>query len=848
MADPKDPLAPASRALWLTRAGMVAERVARALWLPLSLALIAGALWAFDLHTRLPGDAALWVAGAFGLAMLVTLGLGLWRFRWPSRAEAMARLDRTLTGRPLAALTDTQALGATDPASAALWQAHRARMQAQAAKARPVRPDPQLAHRDPYALRLVALTAAAVAVLFAVPGQQGPLAGMPGAAGAAIGPSWEGWIVPPAYTGRPGLYLNEIERESFEVPQGSRVVLRFYGPPGALTLEQSLADGVQADETGQALEFDARRSGEIAIDGPSGRRWEVAVAADMVPEILPMGPMERARGGVAELPFTASDDYGVLRGEAVITLDLEAIDRRYGLAVDPEERAPLLLALPMPMSGDRVSLTETLREDLSQHPWANLPVQVVLRAVDAAGQAGESPAEAAILPGRRFFEPAAKALIELRRDVLWNAVNGRRAAMLMRAMLHRSEGAFHYENAPVLIRGAVNFIETRLNAGTFTPEARDELAQRLWDLALLMEEGELANARDRLQRARDRLAEAMERGADPSEIQDLMDELREATRDYMAMLAEQAPDAEDPQADQRDQGERQEGERVSQSQIQEMMDAIQQAMEEGRMEDAAEMMAQLNALLDNLQMTRGEGGEPMPGGEAMEGLGDTLGEQQGLADETFEQLQEQFGQSGEPQGGQQQPQGQEGQQQQGQQQQGQQGEAGKDAEQAMRELAERQRELRERLRQQQLGDLPGEGTDEGEAGLQALEEANRAMDQAAEALEQGDMRGALQRQAEALDALREGLREFRDAMDADRRERAGSEGDPDQAQAQGSGRDPLGREMGPSAQSGDFGSVVPGEDPRERARELMDEIRRRQAERERPEAERDYLNRLIEPY
>ncbi|MCB1390768.1 MAG: DUF4175 family protein [Rhodobacteraceae bacterium] len=834
MADPKDPLAPVARALFLTRAGIVVERVLRAVWLPASLALIAAALWAFDLHARLPGDAALWVAGAFALGIVATLALGLWRFHWPSRGEAMARLDRTLKGRPLAALTDTQALGAGDPASAALWQAHRMRMQAQAANARAVRPDPQLARRDPYAIRLVALTAAAVAMLFAVPGQQGPLAGMPGAAGAAIGPSWEGWIVPPAYTGRPGLYLNEIDREEFEVPQGSRVVLRFYGPPGALTLEQSLGEGVEADETGQALEFDARHSGRLTIDGPNGRTWQVAVAPDALPTIEAAGAMIRARGGVAEQQFSAADDYGVVRGEAVVTLDLAALDRRYGLQPEPEPRQPLHLALPMPMSGDRSAVTETLREDLSLHPWANMPVRVVLQATDAAGQTGESAAQALILPGRRFFEPGARALIELRRDLLWSAGNARRAAMLMRAMLHQSEGAFHYENAPVLIRGAVDFIETRLDAGTFTPEARDDLAQRLWDLALLLEEGELANARDRLQRARDRLSEAMERGADPAEIQDLMDELREATRDYMAMLAEQAPEGDQNQGDQRDQGERQQGERVTQDQIQQMMDAIQQAMEEGRMDDAAEMMAQLNALLDNLQMTRGEGGDPMPGGESMQGLGDTLGDQQGLADETFEQLQEQFGQDGQPRDG--------------QSRDGQQGEAGKDAEQAMRELAERQRQLRERLREQQLGDLPGEGTDEGEAGLQALEQADRAMEQAAEALEEGDMRGALERQAEALDALREGLREFRDAVDADRRERAGSEGDPEQAQAQGTGRDPLGREMGSSAQNGDFGSVVPGEDPRARARELMDEIRRRQAERERPEAERDYLGRLIEPY
>ncbi|MFN4101269.1 MAG: DUF4175 domain-containing protein [Pararhodobacter sp.] len=827
MALRPDPLTPAARALRLTRAAMVLERAARALWLPASLALIAGALWAFDLHTKLPGDAAVWTAGAFALAIVVTLALGLWRFRWPKRAEALARLDRTLPGRPLAALTDTQALGAGDPASASIWQAHRERMQKEAAKARPVAPSPDLARRDPYALRLVALTAAAVALLFAVPGQQGPLGGMPGAAGAAIGPSWEGWIMPPAYTGRPGLYLNEINRETFEVPQGSRVVLRFYGPPGALSLEQSLDDGVRADDTGQALEFDARRSGRLQIDGPSGRDWQVTVAPDAEPVIYSTAAMTRARGGVAELPFTATDDYGVQSGEAVITLDLPATDRRYGLEAEPEAREPLRLSLPMPMTGNRAEISETLREDLSLHPWANLPVRVVLNATDAAGQTGSSVAEPTLLPGRRFFEPAAQALIELRRDLLWTTENARRTARLLRTMVHRSEGAYLYQSAPMQIRGAISFIETRLDSDSFTPEARDDLAQRLWDLALLIEEGELANARERLQRARDRLAEAMARGADPAEIQDLMDELREATRDYMAMLAEQMPDEAPDQGDQRDQGGGQEQQTVTQNQIQQMMDRIQELMEEGRMDEAAELMAQLNELLDNLQMTRGEGGEPMPGSEAMEGLGDTLGEQQGLADETFEQLQQQFGQDSQP---------------------GDEGEAGKDAGEAMRELAERQQALRERLREQQLDTLPGEGSAEGEAGLESLEQADRAMDEAGRALEEGDMRGALERQAEAMDALREGLRSFREAQDADRRERADRSGDPDGPQAQGAGRDPLGRDRGSSAQNGEAGSVLPGEDPRARARELLDEIRRRSAERERAEAERDYLNRLIEPY
>lgn len=812
-----DPLAPARRALALTRAAIVAERAARALWLPVSLAFLAAAGWAFGVHSALPGDLALVVAGALALGILISLALGLWRFRWPTRAEAVARLDRTLPGRPLAALTDEPAINGSDAASAELWAAHRARMATRAASARAVVPDPGLPRRDPYALRLVALTAAAVALLFAVPGQQGALPGMPGAAGAAVGPSWEGWITPPPYTGRPGLYLNEIERDEISVPQGSRVILRFYGAPGALTLEQSLADTVDSDETGQALEFDALRNGRLAIDGPRAREWRVAVLPDALPSVAADGPLTRGRGGVLEQGFTASDDHGVRLGEAVITLDLDAVDRRHGREIDPEPREPLRIPLPMPVTGERTEISETLREDLSLHPWAQMPVRIVLSVVDAAGQTGESAAITDMLPGRRFFEPAARALAELRRDLLWNRDNARRTAQILRMMLHRSEGAFRFEGAPVMIRGAVAFIETRLETGEWTGEARDDLAEQLWELALLIEEGELANARERLRRAQERLDQAMRDGASPDEIRELMDELREATRQYMEMLAEQMPDEDPQQGDQRDRGGDGEQLTVTQNQIQEMMDEIQRLMEEGRMDEAAALMQQLNELLENLQMQRGEGGDPMPGGEAMEGLGDTLSQQQELADETFRELQEQSGQ----------------------------GEAGKDEGMSAEELAERQQALREQLREQELGEMPGEGTEEGEAGLDRLEEAERAMDRAAEALQEGDLRGALERQAEALDALREGMRNFREAADADRRERADLD---DPQQGQGAGRDPLGRELGEGREGGEFGSVLPGEDPRERARELMDEIRRRQAERERSEDERDYLGRLIERF
>lgn len=825
-----DPFAAIARPLARTRRAMAAERALRAFWPLLSLALAGWALWAFDILALLPGLSGVVAVWGYGLSLLLALGFGLRGFRWPHMAEAAARLDRTLPGRPLAALTDSLALGARDSQSAALWAAHQARMAQVAQRARAVPADLRLRQRDPFGLRLMAATVALVALVFASGERSGEISVLPGAAGAAIGPAWEGWLTPPPHTGRPALYLNEIDRPSFEVPQGTRVLVRFYGAPGALSLAQEMGGNVVFDDAAQTAEFVAVYSGFLGIDGPGGRSWQVVVLRDEAPTVEFSGPLSRGRGGTLTQTFTARDDHGVTFGEAEITLDLAAVERVHGLAVAPEARAPLRLDLPLPMTRNRAEFTETLREDLSQHPWANLPVQIVLRVTDAAGQSGESPALSADLPARRFFEPAAQAIAELRRDLLWSRENAARSAQLMRAMLHRSQDAFRVEAAPGLLRGAIDLIEARLEAGSFTPEVRDELAAGLWDLALLIEEGELANARDRLRRAQERLDEAMRNGADPEEIAELMDELREATRDYMRMLAEQAEDS--PQrGDQRDQG----GEQmeITQSQIQELMDRIQELMEEGRMDEAAELMAQLNALLENLRMTRGEGGEPMPGSEAMEGLGETLGDQQALADETFRNLQDQFNR-GDPQG--------EGEGA----GEGQQGEGAGDQG-RLEDLARRQQELRDRLREQQLQTLPGEGTAEGEAALDALEEAQRAMEEAARALEDGDARGALERQAEAMDALREGLRELGDALAQDRRDADRFAADPN-GQGQGAGRDPLGRESGDSALGGDLGSGLPGVDPRERARSLLDEIRRRSAERERPEDERDYLNRLIERF
>lgn len=822
-------MGPVARALRLTRAGMAWERAARAFW-PLTTLLFFGiaALW-LGAVAALPQVLLPWLTGLWLLAVVIAAVRGGWRFRRVRRAEALARLDRTLPGRPLTALSDRAAIGGEGP----LWQAHLAQMRDAALAARAVRPDADLARRDPFALRLAGLVALVMALIFGGAGQMGlglrALAAtmatpQPGAA-PPQGPVWEGWAEPPAYTRRPTLYLNALdEGQVLDLPQGSTVSFRLYAQGAEVT--QDIGPVTSDDPTAPA--FRADRSGSIDVQG---RRFAVTVQPDAVPVIRAgAAPTRRADGRMIQ-DYQAGDDHGVISAQAVIALDLDAVDRRFGLTVTPEPRDPVALDLPLPR-GDRRDVQGQLAEDLSRHPWANLPVTVTLRAVDGIDQAGQSDPITLPLPGRRFFDPFAATLIELRRDLLWSRQNAGRSAEILRAVTWQPEG-FVEGDLYAELRAAVRL----LDGDELTPEARDRLAEALWEAAILLEDGGLSDALERMRAAQERLSEAIRNGASPDEVQRLMDELREATDAYTDMLAQESQPQD--QADSPDRGGQQ-GQTITADQIQEMMDEIQRLMNEGRMAEAEALLDQFNRMMENLQVQQSQGqgeGEGRQGSQPMNRLADTLREQQELSDEAFRDMQRQFGQGQQP------------------------GDEGQDG----GSMADRQRALREELGQQQ-GLMPGQGSPEGDAARRQLDEAGRAMEDAEQALRDGDMAGAMQRQADAIQSMREGMRALGDMMAQEGQEgqegQQGGEGQqpgqqPGQS-AQGSqgqpyqGRpqlDPLGREsMGGGNVITNGDPLAEGLDPARRARDLLDEIRRRSGQPDRPQDERDYLGRLLDRF
>ena len=805
--------------LRLTLLGLWAERLSRAFW-PLWTLVITGlGLLSFGILDHLPIE-----AGWFGLVSILLCTLwaaihGFRQFRRPTREDALIRLDSTLPGRPIAALRDTQAIGSDDPASQAVWNAHRARMAARAATARAVEPNLRLASRDRYGLRYMALTLLVVSLMFGSLWRVASLTDLApgGGAQAATGPAWEGWAQPPAYTAKPTLYLADQLDEVLTLPVGTRVSLRFYGEPGALILAETVSgrtDAVPASQLNQ--EFTVTQSGRLSIQGTGGREWLITVLPDAPPAIQPEGAMDREADGRFKQDFSASDDYGVTKGDVAIALDLPALDRRHGLTLPPEDAKPVTLDLPLPMKRDRRQVDQTLVDDLSKDLLANLPVTMTFSATDAAGQTAQSQPLKTTLPGRRFFDPLAAALIEMRRDLLWNRQNAPGVVQILKAITNEPEGFIRNEKAYLRLRVLITQLDTR--AATLDAPTRDEMAEELWQISLMVEEGDLASALERLKRAQDRVDEAIKNGASPAEIEALMQEMQDALNDYMRQQAEQNGGADEPQTSQNGQSME-----MSQDQLNQMLQKLEQLMKEGKTAEAQELMQQLRELMNNMKVTQGEGqgsGQGKPGDQAMKDLGQSLRDQQGLSDDSFRDLQN--GPAGE-------------------------GEPGEGEQGTGQTLAERQKRLQQQLDQlRNGGELPGAGDPRGQEGRRELDRAGRAMEEAERALRDGNLPDALDKQAEALDALRGGIRNLGDAQQAQDQEQNGQNGQAATKDAPGGQRDPLGRETGQSAQMGTDHSLLQGTDVYRRAQDLLNEIRRRAGEQSRPEGERGYLKRLLD--
>ena len=169
------------------------------------------------------------------------------------------------------------------------------------------------------------------------------------------------------------------------------------------------------------------------------------------------------------------------------------------------------------------------------------------------------------------------------------------------------------------------------------------------------------------------------------------------------------------------------------------------------------------------------------------------------------------------------------------------GEMGSGGQQDEGTLAERQARIRDQLEAfaDELGEDSGAGSGQS---AEEFERAQRALDRAAEALRRGDLDGAQWNQDRAIQEMRDAAGNLAEELDAQRAQRRGETGEETVNE-----EDPLGRPAGGNRQNEGDGIEVPDEAERQRARDILDNLRERLNKAE-DEEEREYLKRLLDRF
>jgi uncharacterized protein (TIGR02302 family) len=479
-----------------------------------------------------------------------------------------------------------------------------------------------------------------------------------------------------------------------------------------------------------------------------------------------------------------------------------------------------------------------------------------LSAVSISGKTGESGPIEVTLPQRVFHNPLARALVEQRRNLI---LDPDQAPKQVETALTGLSIAPELFDTPANIYLGLKQARSSLDHAHSDAELLD-VAALLWAMAQQLEDGDASKAERDLRAAEQALREALQRGASDEEIRKLMQQLREAANRFMSEMARNSK----PDSDAQDQNLRAQD-------LDRMMDQMEETARNGSREDAQAMLDQMQEMFENMRSAQ-EGQESPAEREMRKQIGELeklLRDQQALRDDTFRSDQKdrarKRAQRNQSSPDQQDLEGQPDQDgsnppDQGDNDSEQSDKQGQDqADKGQPQLGDRQQELRDRLAELQrklksLGMKGEKGFDDAQGDMKEAEgdlkggQGKEGKGGQSGQSGKGGKGAAVDAQGRALDALRDGAQGLQKQMEGQgqgkgrkgkgnyvaRRSRPGER----------PGDDPLGR--GAEGDKGrEDGPLKQSAGAAERARQVMEELRRRLSDPARPVDERDYLERLM---
>jgi uncharacterized protein (TIGR02302 family) len=773
-------------------------------------------------------------------------------FSWPSAGQARDALDAGDSDAPAAALADALA-NSGDPQTQGLWRLHQRRAEQLAAQLQPVVPSPKLWTIDRHALGALAVLALVATGLLAGPEKYARVA-------AAFDWRWraadgapsrlDAWIDPPGYTGKPPIVLslqNAGEAPGpISAPIGSTIVVRAANATDLRVSTQGEIEAAPAasgpDSTAKERRFALRGDGSLTIGRGANEvgRFTLRAIHDLPPRITALGPPQTNLRGSFALSYRIEDDYGARDAQVAAKPAAGETARNARALVPPPSGSLDLPAGPGGLGEGRTTL------DWSDSPYSGARVDLALSVHDEGGGEGQAVLRNFVLPGKVFKNPFALALIEQRRILALDAAQRDRVLAAIDALMIAPD-IFTPDSSAYL---GLRFVHDSLRHARNDAELV-AVVDFLWEMALRIEDGDSSQAERDLRAAEQALREALKRGASPEEIAKLTEQMKKALDQYLNAMQDKAAKDKAAKNDKGSESETGEGQSITPKDLKSMLDQLAEAAKDGDKDAAMELLDRMRDMLDNLKTAEQSerSNQAAQNRRNMRDIDNLMREQQKLRDDTFSQDRD------SAKGADQQPGDEEAQDGQGEspqeraaqspgagkgKRQGQRGgaprEQGGPAEQGTQgELGQRQGELEKKLNSLKKRAESGAGKKS-----EGLAEAEDGMKQAEQALKQGDNESALSAQGRALEGLRKGAAEIAqqggENGPSDDQEQAGEKNGQGLKGQNGEGR------FGRANKQNNIDATAA-----QKARKVLEELRRRLSDPSRAREELDYLERLIKP-
>ena len=505
------------------------ERFWNRFWPTVSVTLVFVALALFNLPVYLGTGWHLLLLAGYAVALAATLHRTDYPFSLPSRADVERRMEHasTLDHRPLQTLHDAPAEGLSDE-SLSLWQKHLQRAALALGQLKIYTPQPNVASRDRWALRYIAIIFLSVGLAVAQHDAGARLH-------QALTPDFSSlidkqtialdlWITPPEYTHGTTVFLatskqGRVAHDSpLEVPAGSVLKLRLSGPrftPHLSYADQKLAVTEVAPRN-FTFEMPLQQSGTLSLGTWYNHlgQWSLTVLPDTPPEVS-ISKIEPTSRAATKITYKANDDHGVTKLTGIVAVNGK------GYSFD----------MPPTNSPDDTSYTE----DLTANPSAGATASMWLEAEDAVGHKTKSAPVGFVLPERSFSNPTAQKIIAQRKILLQE-----KSILVHRAV---AESLSEIVNNPALYKGDIVIFMSLASAVKRllydnSDAAVASVAELLWDVALKIEDSGLSLAQRELHDALQKLSEALnDKSTTKQQLQDILDEVKKKMQQYVQSLA-----------------------------------------------------------------------------------------------------------------------------------------------------------------------------------------------------------------------------------------------------------------------------------------------------------------------